>query len=823
MKPALIIHGHFYQPPRENPWTGIVDCEPSAAPAHDWNQRIHDECYRPNAYARIYDDDGTIRAVVNNYQRLSFNFGPTLLHWLERFGAQTYRRIIQADKRSKVTRGGHGNAIAQGYNHTILPLCNERDMRTQIRWGLAEFRTRFGRDAESLWMPETACDDRVLGALIDEGLRYALLAPNQAAAVREGDGWKDVSGGRIDPRRPYRYCHPDGSGRSIALFFYDGAISRAVAFEGVLTSSRALVDRFEQASTGAGSLVHVVTDGESYGHHFKLGERCLAYSLEREAERRGFWVTNYGELLDHMPAEQEVRIALGDKGRGSSWSCAHGVGRWIRDCGCHTGGKAGWDQKWRGPLRASLDLLRDEAAAFYEQHAGELTDDPWGLRDDYIELLMSPQADRGKFFEQRCGRRLSESEQLRALRLLQAQRSSMVMYTSCGWFFSDLAGIETVQILRYAGRLIDQLVQLGADNPESRFVEALAEASSNDPDHGSGADIYRNQVVVARATGAALAAHVSLSRLACGSADHEPTESDDAPTESGELAGHHYELETWREEQRGRLRVATACVRLTEQATGQHSEHACCAMHFGGVELHAVLRPFEGHEALARATARLFEALDEATLVTILRIAEAELGPSDYGLAHVLPSGREAISRALFADMRERYAAQYEGMYQDARRAIATFHDVGLPLPAELRAAAELALSYRFDDAIAGAPVTGFNPSAYREARAIAEQAQRIGCSLRPDAARAHLQTRLLALLHRVCSGDDLRRSVGGPVADALALLKLAEQLGVELDLSRAQERLFHSLRDGLEPLAPLAPLGIALGLSPRLFEPEES
>ena len=473
---ALVVHGHFYQPPRENPWTGEVEREPSAAPYHDWNERIHDECYAPNAAA-------------NNYARISFNFGPTLLSWLERHHAGTYQQIIAADRESIAQRSGHGNAIAQAYGHAILPLCNERDRLTQVVWGIADFRFRFGREPEALWLPETAANDATLALLIDQGLRYVILAPEQARRVRRGSDWVDVSGGKIDTTRPYRFEHPGGSGRSIAVFFYDGPLARAIAFEEALTSSRVLVELFLRAAQ-RGDLVNVATDGETYGHHFKFGDLGLAHALGVDAKQAGFWITNYGEYLDQHPPEFAVEIDNGLAGEGSSWSCAHGVDRWTRDCGCHTGGEAGWNQAWRDPLRLALNFLRDDAAVKFESAGSELLRDPWAARNDYISVLLAPDGTREEFLARHAVRVLSEAEQVRAFKLLEMQRSALLMFTSCGWFFSDLAGIETIQVLRYAARVLDLQSQLGFDVPRKPFLELLAHAKSNRPDQGNVADIF---------------------------------------------------------------------------------------------------------------------------------------------------------------------------------------------------------------------------------------------------------------------------------------------------------------------------------------------
>lgn len=483
---TLIIHGHFYQPPRENPWTGIIDNQPSAAPYHDWNERIHAECYGPNAFARI--GDGGDAHVVNNYANISFNFGPTLLSWLEEKYPRTYRAILRADSESAGKRGGHGNAIAQAYGHAILPLCNARDLLTQIIWGQEDFRYRFRREPESLWLPETACNNQTLDVLIEQGLRYVILAPEQAKSVKQNGEWVGLNADTVDTSRPYRYLHSDGSGRFMAVFFYNGPLARAIAFEKLLTSSRLLVDRFIQVAQSR-PLVQVATDGETYGHHFKFGDLCLAHALEVEAREAHFNITNYGEYLDRNTPELEVRIEQG-AGEGSSWSCAHGVGRWQDNCGCSTGGEPGWNQAWRGPLRRALNFLRDDTAAHFEDIGSDLFIDPWAARNEYVRVLLNNSLPAPALLRRHARRQLSEADAHQALTLLEVQRSSLLMFTSCGWFFSDLGGIETVQVLRYAARLMDLQEELGIENPRKEFLELLALAQSNVPAFGNGAEIY---------------------------------------------------------------------------------------------------------------------------------------------------------------------------------------------------------------------------------------------------------------------------------------------------------------------------------------------
>jgi alpha-amylase/alpha-mannosidase (GH57 family) len=465
---ALIIHGHFYQPPRENPWTGEVEREVSAAPYHDWNERIHAEAYAANAAALVGSQP------VNNYAHISFNFGPTLLSWLEKHHPETCLKIIEADRLSVRERSGHGNAIAQAYGHPILPLCNERDRLTQVVWGVADFRHRFGRDPESLWLPETAVDHATLDLLIEQGLRYVILAPSQADRA-------------IDSSRAYRYLHRDRSGRSIAIFFYNDSLARGIAFEKALTSSERLVRMIQSASAGK-SMVNVATDGETYGHHFKFGDLCLAHVLTVEAPRAGFRITNYGEFLDRFPPEHEVSITNGPEEEGTSWSCPHGVSRWSRDCGCQTGGEPGWNQQWRGPLRAALNYLRDRAVEGFEEVGSKLFKDPWDARNAYIDVLLH-RVSPVDFLAQHA-RQQSPADEVLAFTLLEMQRNALLMFTSCGWFFNDISGIETIQVLRYAARVIELSDQLGLPSQRKAFLDMLAEARSNVAEKGTGADIY---------------------------------------------------------------------------------------------------------------------------------------------------------------------------------------------------------------------------------------------------------------------------------------------------------------------------------------------
>jgi len=485
----LCIHGHFYQPPRENPWTGAVEVEASAAPYHDWNRRITAECYEPNLAARILDGQGHVVKRLNNYSRMSFNFGPTLLAWMEREAPQVYRGILDSDRESAKRFSGHGSALAQAYNHLILPLAAPRDKETQVIWGLKDFAHRFGRKAEGMWLPETAVDLETLEILAAQGLRFTILAPHQARRWREdgASAWQEVPPGGIAPLRPYRVFLP--SGKELSVFFYEGPLSQAIAFQRLLSDGEAFFNRLLARFSGrpAGpELLAIATDGETYGHHHKFGDMALAYVLDAATARGAVRLTNFGGYLDRFPPRAEVEIL-----ENSSWSCPHGVERWRADCGCNVGGIRGWRQAWRAPLRSALDALREAWAAFFQADAEKWLRDPWAARNDYLEILLDPSpARREEFFRGHAWRPLDEAKQARVEALLELQRHAMLMFTSCGWFFDDPSGLETLQVLRYARRGLELARGLGAPDLEVEFLRTLSAGRSNFPERGSLADIY---------------------------------------------------------------------------------------------------------------------------------------------------------------------------------------------------------------------------------------------------------------------------------------------------------------------------------------------
>lgn len=484
----LCIHGHFYQPPRENAWLDMIEQQDSAAPFHDWNERICAECYGPNALARLLDGQQNLIQLTNNYSRISFNFGPTLLSWMEKQEPEVYYAILEADKISQTRFGGHGSAIAQVYNHIILPLANARDKETQIKWGIADFTKRFGRQPEALWLAETACDTPTLCALADAGMKFVILAPGQCARVRKigTDKWEEV-GAAVDPKRAYQCNLPNG--KQIALFFYDGPISQGIAFSDTLSSGEKLASRLlgTYNHSEEAQLMHIATDGETYGHHQKFADMSLAYCLKKVEETPDVNLTVYGEFLEKYPPQYEAQIV-----ENSSWSCCHGVERWRADCGCNSG--RAWHQKWRAPLRAALDFVRDELIKTFETVGKEYFKDPWAARNDYVDLMSDRSLNAQHCFFLKHATEKAWNDRAGALMLLEMQKNALFMYTSCGWFFDEISGIETVQIMQYACRALELNKRLTGNDLEPAFVEKLAAAPSNIKELKNGARVYERYV-----------------------------------------------------------------------------------------------------------------------------------------------------------------------------------------------------------------------------------------------------------------------------------------------------------------------------------------
>lgn len=572
----MCIHGHFYQPPRENAWLERLERQESARPYHDWNERIDAECYGPNVRARLLDGEDHVVAVSNNFEKMSFNVGPTLLSWMETRAPRTYARILEADAVSARTLG-RGSAIAQAYNHMIMPLANERDRRTQVRWGIADFKRRFGRMPEGMWLPETAVCTDSLRALVDEGITFTILAPGQARTLKKrgATSFAPASEVGLDTRRPYRV--DVGDGKSIVVFFYDGGTSQAVAFERLLTNGDTFASRlmscFSPSTTDA-ELVHIATDGETYGHHHRFGEMALAYALRRFERDPNVTLTNYASFLAEHPVVDEATIV-----ENSAWSCAHGVGRWSADCGCKFSAEK--NQAWRGPLRNALDWARDRMDAFFERDGADLLGDPWKARDEYIDVILArSEPQTSGLFDRRAKDGGEDDRRRRSLELLEMQRQRMLMYTSCGWFFDDVDGLETTQILQYAARAIELARSAGCEDLEPEFLKRLADARATTPGAPSAADVYDRSIGPSRVDETRIAATFAVTSL-FGIA---PVDAPAFRVTEREVRSAKHDDDRF-----AAGRIDVRCI-----ITGQAAQFAFAVAHTGGPSVHGGLRRLEG-------------------------------------------------------------------------------------------------------------------------------------------------------------------------------------------------------------------------------------
>ncbi len=673
----VCIHGHFYQPPRENPYLEAIELQDSAYPYHDWNERITAECYAPNAASRILDAQNRIVKLKNNYSQISFNFGPTLLSWLKDQAPHVHADILQADKDSSERYSGHGSALAQGYNHMILPLANRRDKVTQVKWGIKDFESRFGRAPEGMWLPETAVDTETLEVLAENNILFTILAPRQAKRVRAKDSTRfhDVTGARVDPAHAYSAKLP--SRKRINLFFYDGPISQGVAFEGLLGDGKRFADRlmsgFSDERKGP-QMVHIATDGESYGHHHHFGEMALSYALD-EIDRAGVaQLTNYGEFLEKHPPEDQVEIV-----DNSSWSCVHGVERWRSDCGCNSGGHS-WNQQWRAPLREALDWLRDRLEPIFESRLKMYFRDPWAGRDDYIRVILNrSQEVRDSFFADHAIRPLEPSEQVTALKLLEMQRHAMLMYTSCGWFFDELSGIETVQVIHYAGRALRLAEDVSGESIEPEFLQQLAKAKSNLPEYGTGAQIYEKWVRPAVIDIQRVAGHYAISSLF-------ETYPDKTRIYCYEAERLKYSLEA-----EGKMRLGIGAAQFRSAITQESAALSFAVLHLGDHNVTAGIRPLQ--DSSEQDEKKLMEAFDQADTAELIRLLDQTYGKAIFSLRQLFRDEQRKITNLILTDSLNNAAAVYRTVFESQAPLIRFLNGLEIPVPNALKSAAEIALN----------------------------------------------------------------------------------------------------------------------------------
>ncbi|MCG9893247.1 MAG: DUF3536 domain-containing protein [Thermosynechococcaceae cyanobacterium MS004] len=800
----VTLHGHFYQPPRENPYLDAIERQPSAAPFHNWNERIYHECYRPNAFARILNEAGEVVEVVNNFEYLSFNIGPTLMSWLEHHDQQVYQRILEADRKSCDRLNGHGNAIAQVYNHIIMPLANRRDKVTQVRWGVADFQKRFGRAPEGLWLAEAAVDYPTLEVLIEEGIKFIVLAPSQLQRCRpiapevDPEGldypWQNVGGCQIDPTRPYR-CFLPGRDRNSAdrnyidIFVYDGPISRDIGFEdAILSSSDHFANRIAQAvrpDRKTPQLIAIATDGETFGHHKRNTEKALAYGFRYVMPQKGWTITNFAHYLSvHSPTwEVEIKPV-------TAWSCAHGVGRWQDDCGC--GSEGGWHQKWRKPLRSALDWLRDCLSEVFVEVGDRLFHDPWAARDDYATVLLGSPAEveaaRTALLLRHQRHPLSESEQVDALHLLEMQRHALLMYTSCGWFFEEISRPEGVQILRYAARALSLACEVSGIALESEFIQRLEQAPSNVEMFKTAAGVYRQLVLPSQITLHQIVAHYAMSSLFKVYAPET------------QLYSYHIHQRDYETHRMGKLTLAMSHLQLTALATRETTQVTFAVLHMGGWDFHCVVQPFTGRPHYTALKQVLFEQLQQASTPRLVLMMNQYFGDRHYGIEDLLAEDRHHLLATISQETLTRIDQLYTQIYRDNYSLLMAYRQDGLEGPQELLMAAQVALSHRAHQMIQGLSTELAEPTAnpwvqLNELEAIATESEHLGCPLTLDTAAPRLHSVLKAWLTKILAEKQLSQVQG-----FIQLLHLARRLRLAIPEDLLQEHYVHFLQEHWVP-----------------------
>jgi len=688
----VVIHGHFYQPPRENPWIEQIEVETSAYPYHDWNNRINTECYTPNGCARVYDGQHRILDIINNYEFISFNFGPTLLSWLEDKAPHAYQRILDADRRS-LAHLGHGNALAQAYNHTILPLATPRDRETQIIWGLKDFTHRFQRPAEALWLPETAVNLPTLAALVQHGLKFVILSPFQAARVRPlaGGPWERVQAHTLDTTQAYRCYLPEGGGKPakrqyIEVFFYNGAVAADISFGDLLQDSNRLAARLAAGfspSQARPQILTVATDGENYGHHKKFGELALAHTLTQALPQKGLQLCNYAAFLGMAPPQMEVELYLGPGGDGSSWSCAHGMERWRSDCGCSTGGQPTWNQRWRAPLREAFDFLNERLAVIFESQAQKYLRDPWEARNSYIQVILDRTPETlARFFVREGKAGLSRSDWVPALKLLEMQRHALLMYTSCGWFFADLAGLETLQVLKYAARALQLGQNFTSENLETPFLQHLEPAVSNLPAAGSGRDLYLQRIKPAVVDFPKVVNQWAITWL--------KERERQCPTNI-----YHFQVETLEVEDKaqGSLVLGAGRLRLTSGATLKSQLLNFFTVFMGSYLYRTQIMQSTAPQDFHLLKHELFQVL-ESTPEDLIASMARRLGERYYSFHDMFLEEKHDLFQDLLRHNMEEALAVIAHNFEEAGPLLKAMAAEGLPLPRLFQAAGEITLNH---------------------------------------------------------------------------------------------------------------------------------
>lgn len=786
-KNFLTIHGHFYQPPRENPWLESIELQDSALPCHDWNERVNNECYNPNSASKIVDNRNRILDIVNNYERISFNFGPTLLSWMEEHAPHAYDRIIKADIKSVLEHDGHGNAIAQVYNHMIMPLANEHDKITQVKWGIRDFFYRFGHQPEGMWLAETAVDDDTLRVLVENGIKFTVLSPYQAQRIKRipDSNWQDVSWGNIDPARSYRYYIKSAPGKYIDLFFYDGAISKSVAFDELLKDGNKFIKRLKEGispSRDFNQLVNIATDGESYGHHTKFGDMALAYVLKIRAEDEGFTLTNYGEFLDKFRSDWEVDIK-----QASSWSCFHGVGRWKEDCGCSTGGHPGWNQKWRKPLREALDYLRDELSIIFEKEGQKyFKEDPWTVRNRYIDVILDRTERAIKHFQdENFLPELSDEEKVNGMELLEIQRQAMLMYTSCGWFFSEISGIETTQIMKYAARAMQLAENFTTKDLESKFLDILSNAQSNFKEYGNGKDIYERFVKPSVVTVKQIASLWAISSL------YEDFDDEQ------DVYCYKINRKSYKKVQKGNMNFVIGHIEVLSKVTLKKSDLMFVLMQYQGGDFHCAIREFESETEYTKLQKELVRTFMLNPLTEIIRAIDEYFGAEYFTLKDIFIEERRKILEIMLKGRMDKFAQTYNELYNEGKDSIYQMQSLGLSIPDEFKLAAGYTLAQQFNKLIKDSK-SYLDPQVIQQAADINLEAKNIGIEIDKRPSSEFFSHKLLQNINRLANSIEIHQAEA-----TLEIFDFIEKLDLKVEIKEAQNiyfsRIFHEVGEYID------------------------
>lgn len=775
MKRFICCHGHFYQPPRENPWLGSIEVQDSSAPFHDWNERINAECYAPNGRSRVLDAEGRIADIINNYQFISFDFGPTLLSWISEFAPDVLNCIVEADRQSRERNNGHGNAIAQVYNHIIMPLASRRDKETQVKWGIADFEYHFGRVPEGMWLAETAVDIETLEVLAENGIRFTVLAPHQAKECRRlgDDSWTSLSG-NIDSERPYICRLP--SGRKIALFFYDSDISHAIAFGRLLESGDAFYNKvISRFSSGADSrLVHLATDGETYGHHHRFGDMALAYVLKKLEQDRSVEVTNYANFLERFPPEWEVRIH-----EDSSWSCAHGIERWRSDCGCNAG-HAGWHQKWRAPLRQGLDRLKARLDSLFELLGAEYFSNPWKARDAYIKVILDRQPKNIEELFKKHGRGdMSQNSRVKALKLLEMQRHGLFMFTSCAWFFDDIGGLEAVQNLKYACQALQLAKSFGSDF-ESEFLQYLEKAPSNEKEPANGRILWDELIRPSAVDLERVLAHYAISSLYRMPVKRDRVYCFDITVYDIRTASHETSA------------LAVGRLSASSRLTLEEKEMFFAVVRFGSLDFQCTLSADMIPEKYSALQEELFSYHDNGSMSEVYRVISKGFPEKVYGLKDLFAEEQRRLIAIALSPRLKDYDQTLDKLLSQDENVIKFLVSISYPVPRQMRAVLANSLEGRAMDLLSKVP----SADVIQNLGTLWSRARKLNYQFEKEKLARMLTVKLEDVLEKLKPGGAHLEVLGL----ARKIVNIADMLGLQLNLWKCQNIFLDSCSECRKP-----------------------